>query len=495
MIPYNAEKIRIKTNKLEHRMKKEWAVLFLCLAFFSCQKEKEDPIDSLMNQGRFREASQAIRARIHGTAEKKALEWKLEWMERVRKDYPYSKQEIIQQLKRRMAGFQPEELDTWIAGNLIDSRIIDGERVFLYAAVSNLFWRYPELRKRQIGRPDPKQYEAFLWKRVQAVKEAAEKTCSPHVLPVDWKVRFRLVVRADAVPAGHVVRAWLPFPRSFPHQTVGQLLDRPPGLKWVDPPDRPLRAAYFEKKAEAGKPLVFEMDIRYRTLGVYHSIDPEIVRVNPEFPEEVRPYLKERPPHVVFTPAIRELAKDIVGSEENLYWRAWKIYRWISENIRYSYAPEYSTIPNLSQYTLERKVGDCGQAAMLFITLARYCGIPARWQSGWLLLPRGKTIHDWAEVYLPPYGWIPVEPYMGMYVLQYTETLSEKQKEELLTFYFGGLEGFRYIANSDHSQELYPVKFHFRSDPVDFQRGEVEWQGGNIYFDQFDYDLMTEWKE
>ena len=36
-----------------------------------------------------------------------------------------------------------------------------------------------------------------------------------------------------------------------------------------------------------------------------------------------------------------------------------------------------------------------------------------------------------------------------------------------------------------------PAKKHFRSDNVDSQRGEAEWRGGNLYFDQFDYDF--EW--
>jgi hypothetical protein len=33
------------------------------------------------------------------------------------------------------------------------------------------------------------------------------------------------------------------------------------------------------------------------------------------------------------------------------------------------------------------------------------------------------------------------------------------------------------------------VKQHFRSETVDSQRGEAEWDGGNLYFDQWDYDF------
>jgi hypothetical protein len=34
-----------------------------------------------------------------------------------------------------------------------------------------------------------------------------------------------------------------------------------------------------------------------------------------------------------------------------------------------------------------------------------------------------------------------------------------------------------------------PRKQHFRSETVDLQRGEAEWSGGNLYFDQWDYDF------
>jgi hypothetical protein len=44
-------------------------------------------------------------------------------------------------------------------------------------------------------------------------------------------------------------------------------------------------------------------------------------------------------------------------------------------------------------------------------------------------------------------------------------------------------------ANSDHSMTLDPPKKTMRSDDVDFQRGELEWEGGNIYFDKYSYKL------
>jgi transglutaminase-like putative cysteine protease len=203
----------------------------------------------------------------------------------------------------------------------------------------------------------------------------------------------------------------------------------------------------------------------------------------------LKPFLAEAP-HVVFTPELRALSKRIIGGETNPAVQAKKFYDWIAENIKYSYALEYSTIRNISGYCLTKGYGDCGQEALLFMALCRLNGIPARWQSGWNLFPGAKSIHDWCEIYLEPYGWMPVDPYKGIWAMRYAVTLTSEQKREVRDFYFGGLDYYRMAANSGHNQTLTPPKNTFRSDNVDFQRGELEWGTNNIYFDQYNYELQ-----
>jgi hypothetical protein len=53
--------------------------------------------------------------------------------------------------------------------------------------------------------------------------------------------------------------------------------------------------------------------------------------------------------------------------------------------------------------------------------------------------------------------------------------------------YFGGLDAYRIAFNDDYGRAFVPPKQHFRSDTVDSQRGEVEWRGGNLYYDRWDY--------
>ena len=114
---------------------------------------------------------------------------------------------------------------------------------------------------------------------------------------------------------------------------------------------------------------------------------------------------------------------------------------------------------------------------MLFMSLCRAQGIPARWESGWTT-GRNRNMHDWCQIYLDPYGWVPVDSSYG---------LMNSDDDEVKWFYLGNIDSCRLVLNSDYAQPLYPAKIHFRSEMVDFQRGEVEWRGGNLYFDQWDW--------
>ena len=48
---------------------------------------------------------------------------------------------------------------------------------------------------------------------------------------------------------------------------------------------------------------------------------------------------------------------------------------------------KYSIIENIPEYAGINQKGDCGIQALLFITLCRYGGVPARWQSGLFAAP------------------------------------------------------------------------------------------------------------
>jgi hypothetical protein len=157
---------------------------------------------------------------------------------------------------------------------------------------------------------------------------------------------------------------------------------------------------------------------------------------------------------------------------------------WFKKNIPWTGALEYSTMPNIPEYVISNRRGDCGMQTLLFMSMLRYKGIPVRWQSGWMVPPGSENLHDWCEVYFEGTGWVPADV---------SYDLQDSGIPALKEFYLSGIDSYRLIANDGISGSFIPGKKFLRSDPYDFQRGEVEWKGGNLYYDQWDYEMEIEY--
>ncbi len=480
--------------------------LFLLLFVYVVAGAQQPPPESpavkqaaqLEEQGRFIEAAATLGYALANQISspypeiRKKLEFELDRLDRIRRDYSLTKTSLYETLLKSVKDLTVEEFETWIAEARFDGRVIDSVTYFMGSSRSNLFFRYPALRTRRLNAPDDSQFEQSTLDAVKSIKQAALERNAPFVLPKNFRSTMTVTVKSNAAPAGETIRAWLPVPKAFPHQLNISIRSSSSPVKILADMNSSIRSAYMEQKAEGGKPIVFTIEYEYTGFGIWFNLQPLAVQPYDTTHASYREFTREGQ-HVVFTGKIRSLSAELAGLESNPLTKAKAFYNWISETIQYSYALEYSTIRNISDYCMMKGYGDCGQAALLFITLCRSNGIPARWQSGWLTIPGGKTIHDWTEIYINPYGWIPVDPYMGVFAMQYFSGPIE-QRKEIRDFYFGGLDQYRMAANSDHNQELNPPKQSMRSDNVDFQRGEVEYGVTNLYFDKYSYGLKVEEK-
>ena len=315
------------------------------------------------------------------------------------------------------------------------------------------------------------------------VRDQALKTGKPSAAPRRVRITYSLTANANAVPPGETLRAWLPFPRAIPGQQENvQLIESKPAKHQVAPESALMRTVYLEQPASAGQPTSFAITYEVTIFGQFHAIDAAKVTPTPKS-VELAPHLAERSPHIVFTPAMREFSRQVVGDEKNAFRIAQKLFAAV-DRVPWAGAREYSTISNLGDYTLHAKHGDCGQQTLMLITLLRMNGIPARWQSGWVYSDGDyDNMHDWGQVWFAPYGWVPMDVTFGR--------LSSGDPQ-IDAFYLGGLDAYRITFNDDYSQPFVPAKQHFRSDTVDSQRGEIEWRGGNLYFDQWDYQFRAQ---
>ena len=458
------------------------------------QQEVLNEANRLELEGHFKAAatllSRALANETLPAATHKELEFEADRLERIKKDFPDTRDQFFADLKKSVKGLTPQEFEQWVIEQRFDSRSIDGQRYFMKDSVANLFFRYPELQARRLPPKDNTALDLRRWQTCVAIKKAALAENRPYVLPKRFQVTMSVTADPNSAPDGQTLRAWLPIPRQYPFQSDFKLISASPAVAHMDPPDSPIRSAYFEQSVRKDQRANFTVQYEYTVRGVWFDANPDEVKPADLRDPELEKFTREAP-HVVFTPEMRALSEQIAGGEANPYRKAKRFYEWIADHIQYSFAIEYSTIRNISDYCRTKRYGDCGQEALLFITLCRLNGIPARWQSGWSTFPGGKFMHDWTEVYFTPSGWVPVDPYMGIYAMRYATTLKPEQRREIRDFYFGGLDQYRVIANSDHSQPLTPAKRSMRSDNVDFQRGELEWGDHNVYFDHYSYELSV----
>jgi len=100
--------------------------------------------------------------------------------------------------------------------------------------------------------------------------------------------------------------------------------------------------------------------------------------------------------------SIQSRCESIVGGERNAYEILESIYAWVRSNIRYPTISEDSD-PQSSVETLQSKVGDCDDQAILFSALARAAGVPAWLQLGALYneIEDSWGGHGWVQAYLP----------------------------------------------------------------------------------------------
>ncbi|MBA7619926.1 hypothetical protein ES703_27268 [subsurface metagenome] len=475
-------------------MKSKYYYLLIFLIFMLCVGSSHAAIpekfQKLINKGEFSKVQELMREEIAVNLDLASLDrleiiFEIERLERIKKDFTRSSAEVIDYIKKYIPDVTDKDLEKWEKGKSLEYMIIDGQKKYFNPAAYNLFLINKEAKKIKQEKEKPKKPE--LYNRVEAAREIielAKEEGRKYVKPTRVRIKYSLSVNEDAVPEGKIIRCWLPFPREkMNRQTdIKPISVFPERYILSDNRDYLQRTIYFEAPAVKGQKTTFKVIFEYTGCAFYNKINPEEVKPV-QLNEELKAFIQERPPHIVFTEELKELSKKIVDQETNPYKIAQKIFKWIHDNIPWASARDYSTIRNISKYCYQNMHGDCGIQTILFMTLCRINGIPTKWQSGWTTTPGRAGMHDWGKIYFEPYGWLPVDATYG---------LLDSKDDDVKWFYLGNMENYRLIVNDDYTQPLYPAKIYPRSDTVDFQRGEVEWEGGNLFFDQWGYNYEVE---
>ena len=423
--------------------------------------------------------------------------WERDLSQRYAVDFDRTEKDVKNYIQEYIPDVTDAQIEDWTKSGKLESMVIGKRRMYFHSAAPNLFRIVPELAALKAEKDSSSGFEGhqFIDSQTIPVIEktvednlAAGKPDPYYALPKRMRVTYRLTVPANTLRPGKHLRCWLPYPRSdVGRQTDVKFIEA--GVNGVpyskdkiifSDPECAHGSLYMEAETQRWKDVTFYEVFEYVSCGEWHPIDSsKVLPYNTESPE-YKEYTAEREKHLIFTERIRRTADSLTAGIENPYLQAKAIYSWIDKTFPWASAREYSTIENIPEYVLSSGHGDCGQVTLLFMTLCRAKGIPTRWQSGFMMHPGDKNLHDWCEAYFEGYGWVPVDQSFG--VTPYGGY-----------FFLGGIEPYRMIVNTDFGREMSPAKNYPRSETVDFQRGEVEWEQGNLYFNLWNYDYDIEY--
>jgi len=151
-----------------------------------------------------------------------------------------------------------------------------------------------------------------------------------------------------------------------------------------------------------------------KTYALRYFIFPEEVGNVDEIPPSITQlYLEDNDKYQMDHPVIQDAVKISVGNEKNAYWIARKIFNYLIDNMYYEMAGGWNTAPTV----LARGNGSCSEYSFVYISMCRAAGLPARYVGSVVIRGDNTSMddvfHRWVEVYLPNYGWVPIDPSGG----------------------------------------------------------------------------------
>ena len=392
---------------------------------------------------------------------RRRLEYERLIMSKWEREYPFTQEEALEAAGRTFRDFSAEELEGLRDADAVEWTYIGGQVRYKNNFIYNLIATRRAYRDRTLDegyRTSHRAVSDTLNAAVAHMKAHGGMKCRMHM-------HFSAAIEQEEARRGQKVVCQLPLPVEYAQVKNFRLLSVSHPDALIAPPDFPARTIRFE--AVPDRP--FEVAFSYEMHAPYRQLEPS--RVSAQQPHFLT---EEMPPHIVFTPLVRMMTAQIVGDEKNPLLKARKIYDYITTQNTYSFMRAYWTLPNIPEYFLTGRKGDCGVQALTFITLCRCAGIPACWQSGLEVNPLEEVgCHDWAMFYVAPYGWLYADPSFGGSAYRDGEM-------ERWHFYFGSIDPYRMPAASQFQQTFYQPMKHARHDPYDNQTCEAEYEDAPV---------------
>ena len=212
--------------------------------------------------------------------------------------YPFTQAELLGRLRAAVRDFGDEELETLRDDGTLDWRYIEGEVRFKDNCISNLLKTRPEYAARALN----PEVRAGAARRQRALCDVITRMKAQGGIRARFELHEEMTVRSDRLTLGETLRIHLPLPVVGAQVTRAALLGTSHPAAFIAPEDEPHRTVCFMLPYQPG--MTVSADFTYDIDARYVQPDPAAVA-----PRQPAFDTQELPPHVVFTPYLRALAK------------------------------------------------------------------------------------------------------------------------------------------------------------------------------------------
>ncbi|WP_211443545.1 transglutaminase TgpA family protein [Collimonas humicola] len=226
--------------------------------------------------------------------------------------------------------------------------------------------------------------------------------------------------RASIETSGQWQQISLNAPRNPDAEVHQQITMEPNGQRWLFALETPQRVPSLEG---IGVLLTADHQLRAaRAIGerVRYDVVSNLSQL-PAYQADARALQLERALPPGFNPRTREFATNLRrqwSDDTALVNAVLAFFR--RENFSYTLEPPLLGKDSVDDFLFSSRAGFCEHYASSFVVLMRAAGIPARVVTGYqggeinpvdgMMTVRQSDAHAWAEVWLPPRGWVRVDP-------------------------------------------------------------------------------------
>ncbi len=293
---------------------------------------------------------------------------------------------------------------------------------------------------------------------------------SPFPPEASFRIHYGAVLKN--LPPTQRIQVWIPLPRDDAYQSIKITdLTLPAPYQIYTEKKYGNQLIYFEVQPPSPEQLKFSIDYLVKRLQVQTvSLPPHSTS-----PCDLKPYLQANRLVPITGPITRLLEGK--KAPATVIDSARQIYNLVLQHLDYDKSrPGWGKGDAL--WACNSGYGNCTDFHSLFIALARFRHIPARFEIGFLIPTHpeeGKLsgYHCWAWFYTPDHGWVPVD-------------ISEADKHPALTsYYFGHLSPHRLALTTGRDLVLTPPQ---NGPPLNFWVYPYVEVGGKPW-SQLDYNF------